>query len=88
MLSTLARHGIGGITFSTAFVSTVVDQSMISNAFLVSLVALWAHCVSGLSIDENDFKYTLNTTGTNTYAGAINYGRTHPTRDGGSWSGW
>lgn len=61
---------------------------MITNVFLASLIAIWAHCTSSLSIDQSDFKYTLNTTGTNTYAGAVNYGKTHPTRDGGSWSGW
>lgn len=30
----------------------------------------------------------FNVTGTSTYAQAINYGKTNPTRDGGSWSGW
>jgi hypothetical protein len=29
-----------------------------------------------------------STSSTNTYAQAINYGETHPTRDGESWSGW
>ncbi len=43
--------------------------------------------------DEKDLVFR-NSTGlsvqssTNTYAQAVNYGKTHPTRDGGSWSGW
>jgi hypothetical protein len=45
---------------------------------------------SGNLIQE-DLKERLATNltgGTNTYAQAVNYGQTHPTRDGGSWSGW
>jgi hypothetical protein len=41
--------------------------------------------------DEQDKVYRSGvnvTSSTNTYAQAINYGQTHPTRDGGSWSGW
>jgi hypothetical protein len=34
-------------------------------------------------VKKNNLKYT-----TNTYAQAIEYGQTHPTRDGESWSGW
>lgn len=46
--------------------------------------------LSAKQIDELDRKYFLglNTSSTNTYAQAINYGQTHPNRDGGSWSGW
>jgi hypothetical protein len=47
------------------------------------------------NFDEKDLFYgkekRLNLTlagTTNSYAQAINYGQTHPTRDGGSWSGW
>lgn len=37
----------------------------------------------------SNFGISFNSTGgTNTYAQAIDYGRTHPTRDGGTWSGW
>ncbi len=51
-------------------------------------------CVaSAVNFDEDDFVYKIRnnvTSGatTNTYAQAINYGKTHPTRDGASWSGW
>jgi len=71
---------------------------MFINPLIVSLVALWLQVVSSVDIpgiDEADFNFLkesggLNSTltGTNTYAGAINYGKTHPTRDGGSWNGW
>jgi hypothetical protein len=44
--------------------------------------------VDQINVDESDFRYVNLTSGTNTYAQAINYGQTHPTRDGGSWSGW
>lgn len=50
--------------------------------------------VGGLSIniDDKDYLYfksnNLNATTTNTYAQAISYGKTHPNRDGSSWSGW
>ena len=71
---------------------------MFINALIVSLVALCFQVVSSVDIpgvDEADFTFFkeadgLNSTltGTNTYAGAVNYGKTHPTRDGGSWNGW
>jgi hypothetical protein len=60
----------------------------------VALLLMAASAGLSLSIDQSDYKWvqqvnnTLSLTGTNTYAQAINYGRTHPTRDGGSWSGW
>jgi flagellar basal body P-ring protein FlgI len=60
----------------------------------VALLLTGASAGLSLSIDQSDYKWVqqvnnaLNLTGTNTYAQAINYGRTHPTRDGGSWSGW
>lgn len=49
--------------------------------------------ISAIQFDQNDLQYPSNATmkvkaSTNTYAEAINYGQTHPTRDGGSWSGW
>jgi len=66
--------------------------------FLLSVAAVWTQSVSSLEIpgvDDADFQFVkesggLNSTlaGTNTYAGAINYGRTHPTRDGGTWANW
>lgn len=37
--------------------------------------------------DQTAFNVTLKST-TNTYNQAIQYGQTHPTRDGSSWSGW
>ena len=44
------------------------------------------------NIDKKDYEYFNISTGlsssTNTYSQAYNYGQTHPTRDGGSWSGW
>uniref|UniRef100_A0A7S3HHS8 Uncharacterized protein n=1 Tax=Spumella elongata TaxID=89044 RepID=A0A7S3HHS8_9STRA len=73
---------------------------MFINALIVSVVTLWLQVVSSVDIDiagvdETDFAFVkesggLNSTltGTNTYAGAINYARTHPTRDGGTWAGW
>ena len=73
---------------------------MFINALIVSVVTLWLQVVSSVDIDiagvdETDFTFVkesggLNSTltGTNTYAGAINYARTHPTRDGGTWAGW
>jgi hypothetical protein len=49
--------------------------------------------ISAVQFDQDDLRYQSNATmkvkgSTNTYAEAINYGQTHPTRDGGSWSGW
>lgn len=71
---------------------------MFINALIVSAVALWLQVVSSVDIagvDEADFiflkengGFNSSLTGTNTYAAAVNYGRTHPTRDGGSWNGW
>jgi hypothetical protein len=58
---------------------------------LFSLVATSLHValsVDQINVDESDFRYVNLTSDTNTYAQAINYGQTHPTRDGGSWSGW
>lgn len=58
----------------------------------VLALVLYVACVSAINFDASDVNYgrKLNSTtgATNTYAAAINYGRTHPTRDGGSWSGW
>lgn len=53
------------------------------------LVGLVAHAAAN-QIDMRDFKYfaEFNATSTNTYAEAINYGQTHPNRDGESWNGW
>ena len=57
------------------------------------LVAVFFVVHASANSDSSDHKYAethrLNgTSGTNTYAQAINYGQTHPKRDGGSWSGW
>ena len=46
-----------------------------------------------VNFDDNDLIYRNSTTlgaqtSTNTYAQAINYGQTNPTRDGESWDGW
>lgn len=65
---------------------------MVSNAVFAVLLVAYVQFASAISIDSADYKFTagLNTTvkGTNSYAQATEYGRTHPTRDGGSWSGW
>lgn len=71
---------------------------MYSIVLILSVAAIWAHSVSSQEIpgvDAADFLFVkeadgLNgtTKGTNTYAAAINYGRTHPTRDGGTWANW
>lgn len=39
--------------------------------------------------NTSDLKVVVSSSSnTNTYAQAVNYGKTHPTRDGESWSGW
>ena len=48
---------------------------------------------AAINFDENDIAFTKSsnrtaTGATNTYAQAVSYGQTHPTRDGGSWNGW
>ena len=60
----------------------------------VILVIFSAICAFGVQIDKSDYIFVQNaanlttSTSTNTYAEAYNYGLTHPTRDGESWSGW
>eukprot|EP01032_Pedospumella_encystans_P030563 gene30563-34497_t len=64
---------------------------MIHNVLFAAVLVAYLQVASAISIDSADYKHNLglNTTGgTNTYAQATQYGRTHPTRDGGSWSGW
>jgi hypothetical protein len=65
---------------------------MIVAMFIAQLVAAYVQIAQSLNIDQSDFNFVkenrLNYTSTNSYAQAINYGQTHPTRDGGSWSGW
>ena len=76
---------------------------MFSNALLLALVVFCLHGAASLEIpgveipgvDDSDYLFVKNalalnstTTGTNSYAAAINYGRTHPTRDGGTWKNW
>lgn len=66
---------------------------MSSLTFLVISVWTIVSLVSAAQFDDADRKYyaSLNNTAkgsTNTYAQAINYGQTHSTRDGESWSGW
>lgn len=61
-------------------------QIMFIAACLLLLPAVFA-----VNSDKSDVEWVqLNSTtkGTNTYSEAIYYGQTHPTRDGGSWSGW
>ncbi len=63
-----------------------------SIAFIGTFLCLLAGQVSA-NTDAKDWSWFkesgLNTTSsTNTYAQAVNYGQTHPTRDGRSWSGW
>lgn len=59
---------------------------------LFALFAMLVCSASAIQFNETDIfsrKYGVDVTATtNTYAQAINYGKTHPTRDGGSWSGW
>lgn len=64
-------------------------MSLLSKCVIVlAAVVSVAHGNTDAS-DHAFLKTNLNTTsGTNTYAQAINYGQTHPTRDGGSWSQW
>jgi len=59
----------------------------------VGIIVNFIGLVHSISFDEADLKFSSyfnNTLGstTNTYAQAVYYGQTHPTRDGGSWSGW
>jgi len=68
---------------------------MMSLFVLLGILILSIFSVHGIEqqFDETDSKYNslinLNGTATtNTYAQAINYGKTHPNRDGGSWNGW
>jgi hypothetical protein len=65
-------------------------SKMIHNTVFAALMVVCLQVASSISIDASDYKFNggLNTTATNSYAAAINYGRTHPNRDGGSWSGW
>jgi hypothetical protein len=61
---------------------------MFAMTFLLVLSLKYA---SSINFDESDIKNNafLNaTSSTNTYSEAYNYGKTHPTRDGGSWNGW
>ena len=60
---------------------------------LISII-LTLHLAAAIHFDNADILSrncsdgaTTSTT-TNSYAQAVNYGKTHPTRDGGSWSGW
>jgi hypothetical protein len=63
-------------------------EDMLRALFIAQLVAVYVQISQSLS----DYKFVkenrLNYTSTNSYAQAINYGQTHPTRDGESWSGW
>lgn len=70
--------------------SNLQPKEMIRACALFALVAVIICCVHSLNMVESDFKHMNNATlkGTSTYAEAINYGRTNPTRDGGSWAGW
>ena len=60
----------------------------------ICIAAIYGVLSFSVQFDNVDFEYakvrSLNvTTGaTNSYAQAYNYGKTHPTRDGGSWNGW
>ena len=67
----------------------------------ISLLAILLACFNGMmssespGIDDSDHQFVKNvlalnssTTDINSNAAAVNYGRTHPNRDGGSWNGW
>lgn len=63
--------------------------------FLIGFTTLLLTFSSVFSVqfDQDDIAYGHNVSvkgkySTNTYSEAINYGKTHPTRDGSSWSGW
>lgn len=62
------------------------------NAFILLLSAKESFSVqwdkADLFFNQNLTSSSEGKSSTNTYAQAINYGQTHPTRDGGSWSGW
>ena len=60
------------------------------STFLILALVAFLQIAHAINVDESDYKYVraVNMTSTNSYAQAINYGQTHPTRDGGSWSGW
>jgi hypothetical protein len=66
---------------------------MISILLFISVfiaVLLVSFSAEQVNIDDSDYSFvkSLNLTGANTYAAAVNYGKTHPNRDGGSWNGW
>ncbi|RYH16047.1 hypothetical protein EON65_30730 [archaeon] len=71
-------------------------KQVILALFVLVCQALAKDEFSRPQLDEKDF-LSRNLTkgnlenklkGTNTYSQAVYYGQTHPTRDGGSWSGW
>ncbi len=76
----------------------MIVLSFVSIAFLLMIF----HNSSAISFDEKDIAYSREqanlknssgltsqlTSSTNTYAQAYNYGKTHPTRDGSTWSGY
>jgi hypothetical protein len=67
----------------------MIHSLKIVAATLLSLS--FAEILSPVQFDSADYKSRGNLTvasSTNTYAQAVNYGKTHPTRDGESWSGW
>ena len=44
--------------------------------------------VSSGNVDSSDLVFLNASASTNTYAQAVNYCKTNPKRDGGSWNGW
>ena len=76
---------------------------MTSILILFLVIALNSLYSFAIDFDEKDIEYTrkvkstnssdlsgavTSSSYTNTYAEAVNYAKTHPTRDGESWSGW
>lgn len=61
---------------------------------LIAAILALHYSATALHFDNNDIlsrngsDVAALSTSTNTYAQAVNYGKTHPTRDGGSWNGW
>ena len=72
---------------------TVSKSQMMTRFVVMSTILALRYSVTAIHFDDADFLWRNSTDGavatsTNTYAQAVNYGKTHPTRDGGSWSGW
>ena len=61
-------------------VLSCIPESMAINADDRDIAWLKSRLSSNVSVGT--------TSSTNTYAEAVKYGQTHPTRDGESWSGW